>query len=89
MVARYRYIIKIYDDQGLDYGDFSISYYQDGNDKEKVRGVKANTYNAENGKIVKTELKKEDIWDEQTTENLKNRKFALPKVKAGSVLEVE
>jgi hypothetical protein len=39
MVARYRYIIKIYDDQGLDYGDFSISYYEDGNDKEKVRGV--------------------------------------------------
>ncbi len=81
--------IKIYDERGEGYGEFNIPLYRDGSDKEKVSGLKALTFNIENGKLVNSKLNKKDVYVEETSENYSYQKFALPDVKAGSVLEIK
>jgi len=50
--------------------------------------VKGCTYNLENGKIVKTRLQKESIFEVRVFGNNYNTKIALPSVRVGSVIEV-
>jgi hypothetical protein len=80
--------IKILDKSGLDYATITIPYYDQNGTRETVNNLKAFTYNLENGEIVKTQLEKDDIFDEETTKNWRQKKFALPNVKEGSVVEV-
>jgi len=80
--------IKILDNQGYDWADIGIPLYHDQN-TEKVGVIKAVTYNLEDGKIVKTKLNKSDVHVEETSAHWNQRKFAMPNVKEGSILEVE
>ena len=81
--------IKILDNEGKSWGDIAIGLYHDGNDKEEITQLKGYTYNLEKGKIVKTKLEKGDILDEKTSENIRTTKFAMPKLKEGSLIELE
>ncbi len=81
--------VKIIDKEGLGWGDVKIGLYQNINSKEEITDLKAFTYNLENDKITKTKLERDDILNEETTENLKTVKFAMPHVKEGSVIELE
>lgn len=81
--------IKIIDNQGFSWADIEIPLYHDLEDEEKTLQIKAYTYNLEGGKIDKTKLSKSDINTEQTSENWITEKFAMPNVKAGSIIEVE
>ena len=82
--------IKIYDDKGLTYADFTIPLYEQNNKDERISKIKATTYNYTNGKIEKTELhRKKDVYEEQSSDNWKQVKFAMPNVKAGSIIDVE
>lgn len=89
MVTDYHYIIKIYDEEGESYADFDIPLYESRNIEEKVSSIKAVAYNVENGKTVETKLSKKDIFREETSENWKSVKFAVPNVKKGTVIEVK
>lgn len=80
--------IKVIDNQGFDWGDIEIPLYHDGN-KERLTRLKAITYNLEGGKVVKTKLKKSDVYAEETNKYWTTEKFAMPNVKSGSVIEVE
>lgn len=80
--------IKILNEDGFDYGDFIISLYQENANQEKVTGLKAVTYNLEKGKIVKTKLSRKNIFDIEDTKNKTLKKFSLPSIKKGSVIEV-
>ncbi|MCW0481120.1 DUF3857 domain-containing protein [Gaoshiqia sediminis] len=81
--------IKILDKQAFDWGNFSIPIYQSNFDKEEVTSLKAFTYNLEEGKITKIKLEKSDILTEETSDNWRTLKFAMPGLKEGSVLEIE
>lgn len=83
------YRIKILDEEGLDYADVEIPYYQNYRAKEKVGVIKAFVYNLENGAVTKTKLENKDIFDEQVDKNRNKKKFAMPNVKAGSIIEVK
>ena len=83
------YRIKILDEEGLDYADVEIPYYQNYRAKEKVGVIKAFVYNLENGAVTKTKLENKDIFDEQVDKNRHKKKFAMPNVKAGSIIEVK
>ena len=85
----YHYKIKIYKEEGEKYGEFAIAIYKDGSSKERIENIKAYTYNYENGKIDKTRLEKSNVYEEETYGNWHQVKFAMPKVKAGSIIEVE
>lgn len=88
MIIEHRYRIKIYDSEGEDYANFEIPYYEDGANKEKVQKIKAVTVYLEDGKLQKSKLDKKDIYTEETTGNWGYKKFAMPDVKKGCVIDV-
>ena len=81
--------IKIYSNQGLDYADIQIPLYKkDLRNLELIKDIEAYTYNLENGSIVKTGIDKKEIFEEDYNENWIIKKFTLPKVKAGSIIDI-
>ncbi|RNI26862.1 DUF3857 domain-containing protein [Rufibacter latericius] len=80
--------IKILKKSGYDWADFVIPYYQKNSSREQVTNIKGVTYNMEGGKMVKVKMDDKAVFDEKETVNWSNKKFTLPAVKEGSVLEV-
>ncbi|MBK5280413.1 MAG: DUF3857 and transglutaminase domain-containing protein [Bacteroidia bacterium] len=80
--------IKIFTKEGLDHANFSIPLYHSGNSDEKLSGLKAVTYNLENGKVIETKLKNDAIFKEKQDANVDVMKITLPNVKSGSIVEI-
>ena len=80
--------IKIYNKEGLDWANEKIYLYKgnSGSD-ETIKGIKGFTYNLKNGKIEKDKLKSDGIFNEKATDLYSICSFALPNVKAGSIIE--
>lgn len=83
------YRIKILDDEGLEWANVEIPYYQNFQAKERLGNIRAFVYNLENGQVTKTKLEGKDIFDEEVDKNNHKKKFALPNAKAGSIIEVK
>ncbi|MDL2214852.1 DUF3857 domain-containing protein [Dysgonomonas sp. OttesenSCG-928-M03] len=82
--------VKVLKNEGLEFCNSEISYYQENNTKgEKISGLNGTTYNLENGKIVKTKLSRDLISDENVEGKWKVKKFSLPAAKVGSVIEYQ
>lgn len=82
--------IKILKPKGVSYADVSIPYYAptDRNEgKERAGEIDGCSYNMEDGKCVKTPLKRESISFERIDNRMKLLKFSLPAVKEGTVIE--
>lgn len=81
--------IKILTKEGFEWADFEVQLYHDDQaNKEKLLGLKAVTYNLENGKVSESKLKSDAIFREKVNENWDMTKFTLPNVREGSVIEV-
>ncbi len=81
--------IKIYKkDKASDYLNVEISLHKNSqNDRETVSGLKAMTYNLENGKVVTTVIEKDSKFKSQESKYETVQKFAFENVKDGSVIE--
>ncbi|MDU1889164.1 MAG: DUF3857 domain-containing protein [Dysgonomonas sp.] len=80
--------IKILKTEGLDWCNHEISYLVVNNrSKEDIRSLSGTTYNLEDGKIIKTKLSKEYIFDEDVEGKWKIKKITMPAAKVGSVIE--
>ncbi|MBE0673091.1 MAG: DUF3857 domain-containing protein [Bacteroidales bacterium] len=75
--------IKIINTDGLDYANVEIPY----GSNEKVMGIKAASYNTEEGKTVSGEVDKKSIYFEKSSRYRNTVRFSIPNVKAGSVIE--
>jgi hypothetical protein len=81
--------IKILTKDGLAQADFSIMlYHNNSGDDEKITGLKAVTYNLENGKVVESKVKTDGIFKEKFDANRDLMKLTWPNVKEGSVIEI-
>lgn len=80
--------IKILTKDGLRWGDFTIPLYKGKSEEEKLVGLKAVTYNLENGKVVESKLKNEAIFRENESANWDLIKVTCPNVREGSVVEI-
>ena len=82
--------IKILKPQGVSYADVSVPYYSP-TDKdegqERASDIEGCSYNMENGKCIKTPMKRESISFERINNLYKMLKFSLPAVKEGTVIE--
>ncbi len=91
IVVKNRYFvrIKILTNDGLEYADHAIAYYigKTRAESEYITGLSGNTYNLVNGKIEKTKLSKENIFEEKVSERITRTKFAFPAVQPGSIIE--
>lgn len=80
--------IKILKKEGFEWADFSIPLYHSAGDEEKLAGLKAVTYNFENGKIIETKVKNDAVFKEKYDNNLDVMKITFPNVKEGSIIEI-
>lgn len=79
--------IKVLSDKAVDEGNITIPYYHK-NGFEFVKNVQGAvmTIETDGSRIIK-EIRRSDIFDTKVNENYSEVKFALPNVKAGSILE--
>lgn len=81
--------VKIYNEAGFSYATITEKLYKNGASNESVSGLKAFTYNLENGQITKTKLSKEDTFSKSLNDYYNEEKFTMPLVKKGCILEYE
>jgi hypothetical protein len=74
---------------GYDEAKMEIPVYINGNTEEKVESLKATTYNLENGQVVETKMDKDNVFTEKVTRTQFLKKFTLPNVKEGSIIDIE
>ncbi|MEO5684731.1 MAG: DUF3857 domain-containing protein [Chitinophagaceae bacterium] len=79
--------IKILNKNGFDAANVEIGLSFNGYAEEKLDDVKAYTYNLENGKVVENKLDASSIFKDKLSKNYVVKKFTLPAVKEGSVIE--
>lgn len=80
--------IKILKKAGYDLAKVEVPLYHRVKETEKITGLKGMTYNLVDGKVVKTKLDPStNAFTEERTTNIRVRKFTLPDVREGSVIE--
>ncbi len=83
---------QILNKNGYDIADVEIRLYTSnkGDLEESLEGLKAVTYNLEDGKVVATKLDlKSAVFKDKISKNLVLRKFTFPNIKEGSIIEYE
>lgn len=80
--------IKVLKEEGKKYGDYSFLYVSDNKTKEYYSGVKVETFNREEGKVVRKKMSGKYDFDEKYAEGVRRRSFSAENVKVGSVIEV-
>ena len=78
--------IKVFKDEGVKWGDVAIDFGNYQLSKEVVSRIDAAAYNLVDGKTVKTQLKRQNIFEEVLDEHTKRLKFSIPEVRAGTVI---
>ena len=79
---------KIINKQGYDYANLEIQMYKaNGGSGTTVSGMDGATYNLENGKIVVSKITKDAKFTEKQDKNYTIKKFALPNIKEGCIVE--
>ena len=86
MIYNYHIRIKILSKAGSDQATIELPYYSH-NRTERINSIKAITATLKNGKIVKTKLTKKDIFKEKVNEFVSQKKFTMPAVEVGSIIE--
>ncbi|MEO7977822.1 transglutaminase domain-containing protein [Flavobacterium sp.] len=79
--------IKIYKKEGYQWANHRVWFYTGTNANERVSFSDANTFNIVNGKIEKTKLKSDGVFDEVINKFRAQKKITMPNVKEGSVIE--
>jgi hypothetical protein len=79
--------IKVLNEAGIKYANIEIPFYGEGEIYENVYDVEACTYNFENGVFSRTDLDLNTCHDEKINKYWNIKKFAMPNVKVGSIIE--
>ena len=81
--------IRILNKNAFDVADIKLSLYADGMMEEKIDELQACTYTLENGKVETFKLDKSSIFKDKLDKNHNVRKFTLPDIKEGCIIEVK
>ncbi|WAC01536.1 DUF3857 domain-containing protein [Lacinutrix neustonica] len=82
--------IKIYNKEGYEWATKRIKLYDESNAKsERLSGLKGYTYTLLNGKIEKTKLRKENIFEEKSNKYWSTSTFTMPGLTEGCIVEFE
>jgi hypothetical protein len=81
--------IHILKKSSYELADVEIPLYTNGRSEEELQGLKAYTYNLENGKVVETKLEKSGVFQDKLSKNQLVKKFTFPAIKEGSIIEYE
>ncbi len=89
VIYKYHKRVHILNKNGYYQADIEIPLYSANGMEVELENLRAVTYNLENGKIVETKLEKSNVFKEKIDKNHSKRKFTLPNVKEGSIIEFE
>lgn len=84
----YHVRIKILKKEGLSLGSYQVPIRNDEAKTETVSFIQASTFNLENNTIKESSLDSKNIFTEKTNKTWTIKKFALPNVRVGSVIEI-
>ncbi|WP_026461735.1 DUF3858 domain-containing protein [Adhaeribacter aquaticus] len=87
LIHQFHSLIKIFNSKGFEQANFSIPIHKTSGRAELLKGLKASTFNLENGKIVETKFNGK-FYTENVNKNWDILKFTLPSIKEGSIIEV-
>jgi hypothetical protein len=89
LVYKHQRRIKIISSKGFEMATVNIPLYNSikTDDEEKLESLKASTYNLVDGQVVETKLDKDNVFKEVQDRNHSVRKFSMPVVKEGSIIE--
>ncbi len=79
--------IKILSKNQFALATVEIPLYKGNNKEDKVEKIEAVTYNLENNVIVSTKMDKESIFNDKASKDYSIKKFTLPNLKEGCVIE--
>lgn len=82
-------VVHILAKSAYDEASVEIPLYSNGQDEEKLEDIRAVTYNLEGGKVMETKLDRSNVFTEKREKNLIVKKFTLPAVKEGSIIEYQ
>jgi len=82
-------VVHILNKSGYGFADVEIDLYTNGENEERLEDVKAVTYNLEGGNVVESKLEKSNIFTEKNDKNHITKKFTMPNVKEGSIIEFQ
>lgn len=78
---------KILNKNGYDFANHKIGLYKGSGGKEELYNMEAATYNMVDGKMVTSKINKDAKFTEEYNKKYTFKKFALPNVKEGSIIE--
>ncbi|TWF41483.1 uncharacterized protein DUF3857 [Chitinophaga polysaccharea] len=79
--------VKIVDKNGFDVATVRVPLYKGDTREEKLLNLKAAAYNLENGEVVETRMDSKNIFNDKQDKSLLVKKFTLPAVKEGTIIE--
>ncbi|MCX8472326.1 MAG: DUF3857 domain-containing protein [Sediminibacterium sp.] len=80
--------IKIMNKEGIKAAVFEIPVYFNKSRTGRLSKLKGYTYNLINNKVQTTEIKADNIFEEQTSKNYRTTKVSFPNVTEGSIVEL-
>lgn len=90
LVFKFHVRIKILNKNGLTQSDIEIPLLKDGATRqEKILSMKASSFNLENDRVQEQVLADRNVFTENRNKYVDVKKFAIPNVRAGSVIELE
>ena len=89
LIFERRIKIKIFTKAGFNHAKIEIPFYEQDDKAEEFLELEGNTYNHENGKVRTTPLDTKSAYIEKENNDLRYKKFAMPDVKEGSVIEIK
>jgi hypothetical protein len=89
LIYKYHVRIKILNKNGLDQSNIEIPLHKQGSNlKETITIINASSFNLENDRIHQEIVRTKDIFTEDRNKYLDVKKFAIPNVRVGSVIEI-
>jgi hypothetical protein len=89
LLFEYHGKIKILKKSGLSYADIEIPLWKQESRVETLRSIKASSFTLENGSIREVALPVKNVFTENRSQNLDVKKFAIPNVRVGSIIEFQ
>ncbi|WP_443939162.1 transglutaminase domain-containing protein [Pedobacter sp. MW01-1-1] len=87
VLFEYHTRIKIYNKEGFEQANIEIPLWRNGNNAEDIAELKASTINYQDGSFTVTVMDNKAVFNEVKSQYLTLKKFTLPNIKDGSVIE--
>ncbi|RZK22596.1 MAG: DUF3857 domain-containing protein [Flavobacterium sp.] len=92
LVHEYHARIKIFSKEGFNAANIVIPTYKSGtgnNQQEIVSGIKASTFNYQDGNYTEVEMSPKAVFNEEKSKYLSLTKFTLPSIRENSIIEYQ